>query len=79
MCGGAVNRVCLNATPLPLTHPHSQFNRGSSILDSGTTDIYLPAVVFHMNDEETCYAKQADTIVLILYITLHVGDRVSLT
>ena len=27
--------------------PHSQFNKGSSILDSGTTDIYLPAVVFN--------------------------------
>ena len=26
---------------------HSQFNKGSSILDSGTTDIYLPTVVFN--------------------------------
>ena len=37
-----------NAThPSTLTHPYSQFNKGSSILDSGTTDIYLPAVVFN--------------------------------
>lgn len=59
--------------PPPFTHPHSQFNKGSSILDSGTTDIYLPALVFNEVKKLVMQNMQVGTVLIHLTCA---GDRV---